>query len=598
MLFAWCRFYPYVAEVEDKTNRDALPEDSFYHIFEMNLDGTGIRQLTYGHYNDFDGRYLPNGDIVFLSTRKGTTLQADRDSAAATCMATLPESYVRCGGGLKRPVPVFTLHRMESDGTAIRAISAFENFEWTPAINDDGQVIYARWDYIDRFNGHFMSLWSTRPDGVNSQLVYGNFTVRPQCIFEARPIPNSHKMVFTATAHHSITGGSLVLLDRTQGTEYDAPIERITPEVCFPETEGSPNCYYAGPWPLSEEYFLVSWSDRTLPIHTYMKPGDERNPANASGIYLYDAFGNLNLLHRDAEISSETPIPVKARPRPFMLADGVDWKASKQGAYLLQDVYQGMGDLPRGAIDRLRIVGVLPKVQPFMNQPMLGVSAEDTGKVVLGTVPVETDGSAHFLAPSGMPLFFQALGRDGKAMRTMRTLTYVQPGQTLSCVGCHESRESAPVMETTLLAARRPPSKIIPEAEGSWPLRFDVLVQPVLDNACVQCHQPGYEDVRAAAFDLTPEKSYESLINYADKDLYTLAFEKDYSEVGDCPSRKSKLLALLTAEGGHEGITLDEESLARLIVWMDTYAHKQGSFSEEQEQALLAFRETAAWLAD
>jgi len=598
VLFAWCRFYPDVAEVKDKTDRDALPEDSFYHLYEMNLDGTDVRQLTRGHYNDFDGRYLPNNDIVFMSTRKGIALQADQDSAAATCSATLPESYVRCGGDLKRPVPVFTLHRMAPDGSAIRAISAFENFEWTPAVNTDGQVIYARWDYIDRFNGHFMSLWSTRPDGMNSQLIYGNFTVRPQCVFEARPIPGSQKMVFTATAHHSITGGSLVLLDRAQGTEFDAPITRITPEVCFPETEGSPNSYYAGPWPLSEEHFLVSWSDRTLPIHAYMKLGDERNPPNASGIYLYDAFGNLNLLHRDPEISSETPMPVKARPRPFLLADSVDWDAPKQGAYLLQDVYQGMEELARGTVERLRVVGVLPKVQPFMNQPVLSVSAEDTGKVVLGTVPVEVDGSAHFLAPSGMPLFFQALDGDGMAVRTMRTLTYVQPGQTLSCVGCHEARDSAPVAHVPVIAARRMPSPITPEADGSWPLRYDVLVQPVLDASCVQCHQPGYENVQAAAVDLTPAKSYDTLINYADKDLHKLAFEKDRSEVGDCPSRKSKLMALLTVEGGHAGVVLDEESQARLKLWMDTYAHRQGAFSDEQEQALLALRETAPWLSN
>ncbi len=598
ILFAWARYYPHVAEIADKTVKENLPEDSHYHIYEMNIDGTGLRQLTHGHYNDFDARYLPNGDIIFLSTRKGVALQADRDSAAATVGATLPDSYVRCGGDLKRPVPVFTLHRMDSNGGALRAISAFENFEWTPAINHDGQILYARWDYIDRYNGDFMSLWSTRPDGTNGQLVYGNFTVRPQCVFEARPIPDSHKLVFTATAHHSITGGSLALFDRTQGTELDEPLERITPEVCFPETECWPTHYYAGAWPLSEEHFLVSWADRPLPAHAYMDISDERNPGNASGIYLYDAFGNLHLLHRDPEISSETPIPIKPRPRPFAVADNVDWDAPKSGALLLQDVYAGMGDLEGETIEQLRVVGVLPKVQPFMNQPMLGVSAEDTGKVVLGLVPVEADGSAYFEAPSGMPLFFQAIDQDGLALRTMRSLTYLQPEQTLSCVGCHESRETAPALDASPLASQRPPSKITPEAEGSWPLRFDTLVQPVLDNACVDCHHPGHADRNAAAFDLTPDKAYQSLIAYGDNDLHDLAFEKDYSEVGDCVARQSKLLALLTIEGGHEGVVLEEAELARLIVWMDTYAHIQGAFSQEQEQELIALRESVHWIAE
>lgn len=596
VLFAYCRYYPHVAEVKDKTVRDSMPEDSFYHLYEMNLDGTGIRQLTHGYYNDFDGRYLPNGEIVFLSTRKGVALQADRDSARATVDAIQPESYVRCGGDAHRPVPVFTLHRMNGQGGDLRAISAFENFEWTPAIHHDGQVLYARWDYIDRFNGDYMSLWSTRADGTNAQLVYGNFTSRPQCVFEARPVPDSQKLVFTATAHHSITGGALVLLDRTRGTEYEEPLERLTPEVCFPETECWPNSYYAGPWPLSEDHFLVSWSDRPLPAHVYTRAEDERNPTNASGIYLYDRFGNLNLLYRDSLISSETPLPVKPRPRPFQTVDSVDWDAPKQGAYLVQDVYEGMGDLPRGTIARLRIVGVLPKVQPFMNQPVLGVSAEDTGKVILGTVPVEKDGSAYFMAPSGMPVFFQALDHENMAVRTMRSLTYVQAGQTLSCIGCHEHRDGAPALNQAVFAARRPPSGIEPEAEGTWPLRYDVLVQPVLDAACVQCHQPGYADARAAAINLTAETSYQTLLDYADKDLRTLAFEKPHSEVGDCVARQSKLLALLIAPEGHEGVFLEKDSLDRLKVWMDTYAHLQGAFSGEQEGQLLGLREQVSWV--
>jgi len=597
VVFSWCRYYPHVAEIKDKTVKTNLPEDAFYHIFEMNLDGTGIRQLTRGYYDDMDARYLPGGDIVFLSTRKGTALQAGHDSAQATCTAIQPDSYVRCGGDAHRPVPVFTLHRINADGGDLRAISAFENFEWTPAVNHDGQVLYVRWDYIDRFNGDFMSLWSTHPDGTQAQLVFGNFTHRPQCIFEARPIPGSRKLVFTATAHHSITGGSLVLLDRTRGTEYEAPLERITPEICFPETEGSPPCYYAGPWPLSERHFLVSWSDTPLPIHAYMKGDDKRNPSNASAIYLYDAFGNLNLLHRDPTISSETPIPIQPRPKPFQLPESVNREASAQGVFLLQDLYQGMNDVARGTITRLRVVGVIPKVQPFMNQPSLGVSAEDPGKVVLGTVPVEPDGSAHFAVPSGVPVFFQALDKDNMAVRTMRTLTYVQPGHTLSCVGCHESRESTPVVHRSPAAARRAPSLLTPEAEGTWPLRYDTLVQPVLDASCVRCHQPGYDDARAAAFDLTPGKSYDTLIGYADNDLRTLAFEKDRSEVGDCVARQSKLLAFLTAEGSHEGITLDRDSLDRLKVWMDTYAHRQGAFSVEQETQLAALREQATWIS-
>ncbi|NLF68812.1 MAG: hypothetical protein GX575_07130 [Candidatus Anammoximicrobium sp.] len=591
VLFAWCRHYPELAHVADKTDKDQLPEDSFYHVFEMRVDGSGVRQLTHGRYDDFEARYLPNGRIVLLSTRKGTALQAGKRSAAATVDRAGEDSYVRCGGGNHRPVAVFTLHTIDADGGDWCAISAFENFEWTPAVAHDGRVLYARWDYIDRFNGPFFSLWSTNPDGTNSQLVYGNYTVRPQCVFQARPIPGSHRLIFTATAHHSITGGSLALLDRTRGTEFERPLTRLTPEVCFPETEGWPQSYYVDPWPLSEQYFLAAWSDRPLPPHSLMKPDDRRNPPNACGIYLYDAFGNLTLLHRDPAISSVAPIPLTPRTPPPVVPDAVDWAGAQEGQFLVQDVYQGLDGVPRGAIRRLRIVGVPPKVQPQMNSPAIGVSKEDPGKYVLGTVPVEDDGSAWFRLPSGVSVFFQALDADGLAVQTMRSLTYVQPGQTLACVGCHEYRGMAPPPAGSPLALLREPSRLTPEPDGCWPLRFDQLVQPVLDRHCVSCHEPGVESQAAAAFDLTPAVAWQTLVEYADGDLRKLAFERDQSFAGQTPARNSKLYRLLTAEPGHYQVRLPDEDRRRLAVWMDTYAQRLGSFSEAQERQLGEFRE-------
>ncbi len=596
VLFAYCKFYPASHGIADKVNKDNLPEDTFYKIYEMNVDGSGVRRLTRGKYDDFDARYLPSGEIVFLSTRKGQSIQVGRESASATARtADLPDSYVRCGGGNSRPVPVFTLQLMDGDGGNLRPASAFENFEWTPSVASDGRVLYARWDYIDRFNGPFMSLWSTNPDGTNPQLVYGNFTSKPQCVFEARSVPNSHKLVFTAAAHHSNMGGSLVLLDRTRGTEFDRPLTRLTPEVCFPETEGWPEHYYANPYPLSEEFFLVAWSDCRLPRHTFLP--EKGNPRNPLGIYLYDAFGNLELLHRDAEIASMYPLPVRARPKPPVRVYTADWDAPGEGRFLLQDVYAGLEGVERGSIKRLRIVGVPPKVQPHMNKPVLGVSREDPGKFVLGMAPVEADGSAYFPVPSGVSVFFQALDERGMAVQTMRTLTYVAPNTTLSCIGCHEHRDTAPAVTTPPLAAVDGPSKLAPGPAGSWPLKYAELVQPVLDRLCVRCHSPE-GTAKAPAFDLTPANSYRNLISYAEEDIKKLAFEKDRSIVGDCPARKSKLMAFLTEGEGHEGVELDAESHDRLVTWMDTYAHVQGFFSEEQEQKLRQLRrEWASMLA-
>jgi hypothetical protein len=225
-----------------------------------------------------------------------------------------------------------------------------------------------------------------------------------------------------------------------------------------------------------------------------------------------------------------------------------------------------------------------------MDRPSLGVSREDPGKYVLGTVPVEADGSAYFRIPSGIPVFFQALDEKGMAVQTMRTLTYVLPRQTLSCVGCHESRETSPNISTDLMATRRKPSKITPGPNGTWPLRFDRLVQPVLNQSCVRCHNPNGKNKNAARFDLTSTNAYNNLLSFADKDLEKLVFEKDMSKVGHCPARESKLLKIMTEDKNHGDVHLDQDSFNRLVTWMDTYAQKQGSFSEKQEQELIQFR--------
>jgi hypothetical protein len=594
VLFAYCRHTPDM-HGRDKVDKESLPEDAFYQIYEMDLDGSHIRRLTSGRYDDFDARYLPGGDILFLSTRKGCFLQCTQGHTAQTMTETLPDSFVRCGGDNVRPCPVFTLHAMDAEGQNMRPLSAFETFEYTPALANDGRILYCRWDYIDRFNGHFFSLWSTGQDGFNPQLVYGNYTQAPQATLEPRPIPGSDKIVFTAGAHHSITGGSLVLFDRTRGTEGSAPLTRLTPEVPFPETEKNVGMYYANPYPLSEDVYLVSWSNRPLPGHTVgqAKRGEvteQMNPGNAQGLYLYHRSGNLELLYRDPDISCMYPLPVRARTRPPVAPSRTDWDGPQRGAFMLQDVYRGLDGVPRGAVKSLRLIGVPPKTQPHMNTPCIGVSAEDPGKFVLGTVPVAADGSAYFKVPSGIPIFFQALDGDGMAVQTMRSLTYVMPGQTLSCVGCHESRQQTPPARALPLALRQGPSSITPAPEGAWPLRFDRLVQPVLDRACSQCHRPESETWQAHQLDLTPARAYEALINHADRELYHLAFEKDRSSVNDSPARRSRLLQVLRSGEPHRDIELSETERNRLIVWMDTYAQRLGSFSDQQEEELVALR--------
>ena len=605
ILFAWCRYYPTLADETNKLDKANVPEDAFYHLYEMNVDGSDVRRLTHGKYDDFDGRYLPDGRIVFLSTRRGQALQVGRETAAkSSTRADLPDIYVRCGGGPERPVAVYTLHTMNGDGTGLCAISPFEMFEWTPEIGADGSVLYSRWDYIDRDNMPYMGLWAINPDGSNARMVYKNYTKAPHCVFEAKPIPGSHRFVFTASAHHAQTMGSLVLLDTRAGLEGHDPLTRLTPEVPFPEIEGWPTTSYANPWPLSERFHLVAWGWEGARV-----PGPEgwnrwhavSRPTNGMALYLYDAaLGTRELLWNDDTIACGDPIPIRPRVRPPTIDSVLAREGSNEGRFLLANVGHGLRETRPGEIKALRVVAVPPKTHPTMNFPTLGITADDPGKCVLGTVPVEEDGSAYFRAPAGVILFFQALDARGLAVQTMRSVTHVQPGQTLGCIGCHESRELAPPPRA-VHAASRPPSRITPGPEGSWPFRFDHLVQPVLESRCVSCHQPQGRDPAASKYDLTAARAYDALVGYGKpslRDQVWAAYRRGWSVEGDGISARSALRALLEHPDGHYQVRLTGEERERLYTWMDTYAQRLGHFSEGQERELVELREACAELLE
>jgi hypothetical protein len=314
-------------------------------------------------------------------------------------------------------------------------------------------------------------------------------------------------------------------------------------------------------------------------------------------LYLFDSAGGKELLYQDPEISCGEPMPVRPRAVPPILASQIEPEPASEGRFLLADVYQGLEGVEPGEVTALRVVAVPAKTHPTMNFPMMGITADDPGKCVLGTVPVEQDGSAYFCAPAGVTLFFQALDRRGMAIQSMRSATHVQPGQTVSCIGCHEPRTVAPPVKRAL-ASFREPSRIKAGPDGSWPIHFGRLVQPVLDRQCASCHSPGSKDVEAAKFDLSAARAYQSLVDYGKpslRDQVMTAYRQGYSVPGEGIAHRSALRALLDAPKGHYDVALTPEDRNRLFIWMDTYAQKLGAFSPEQEAELERLR--LSWTA-
>jgi hypothetical protein len=561
---------------------DNQTDEGFYHIYEVGVDGTGFRQLTAGPYDDLMPNYLPDGGIVFCSTRR--------------------QGYARCfGAQFSRRWHVYTLHRMDADGGNIRTLSWHDTNEWFPTVAPTGEIVYARWDYIDRDAVTHQNLWVCRPDGSNPRALWGNATASPHCAFQAQPIPGTNKFIFTASPHHSITAGSIVIVDPAVAPEGHAGLLRITPHIPFPEAESRdiPE-YYASPWPLSEKYYLVSYSPKPL----VWEPG--ANDAAALGIYYLDIWGNRELIYRDLEIGSENPCPLAARPKPPIVPSMLPAHAPPWGEMVLVDVYQGLDNIPRGTIKSLRIVQIFPKTTPVANSPAIGLAGEENGRAILGTVPVEPDGSARFLVPAQKPILFQALDEQGLAYQTMRTITYVQPGEQVTCVGCHEHRRTAPPGKAgDILALRRPASPIEPGPLGGRPFSFMEVVQPILDRHCVRCHDgkksPAHIDLRGIP-DRQFSRSYGTLcgdVNFwgggtnpenAAKALVPRFGARNQVQVtppgGMYGARGSRLLRLL--QNGHEGVQLTAEELAAVAAWIDLNAIFYGVYLPEDQARQLS----------
>jgi len=558
----------------------------YYHLYEVAADGSDLRQLTDGPFDDFAPRHLPDGRIVFVSTRR--------------------LGWHRCGyPGCEN----YTLALAEADGSHPRTISRHETNEWDPAVLADGRIIYTRWDYVDRHAVYYEQLWTARPDGTAAAAFYGNNTFNPVGVWEARQVPGSRRIMATAAAHHAMTAGSIILLDVTRGIDGPDPITRLTPEVPFPESEAvllpqwsatagitSPppvpieavrwrgHCYRS-PYPLSENYFLAAYSFDPL----IGEP--QANRPNMFGIYLVDRFGNKELLYRDLNIASLWPMPLRARPRPPVVPPAPGDPDVQEGTVFLENVYAANPPLPEGSIKRLRIVQVLPKSTPGINRPPVGIPNASPGKQVLGTVPVELDGSALFRVPAGTPLSFQALDAHGQAVQIMRSITYLRPGERASCVGCHEPRSTAPPGRRTAQALCRGPSTIEPCPEGSKPLSYPILVQPVLERKCVSCHNPQKPDGGVV---LTGQPQGHYTVSYnalAPRVSYSAWGSKpgDFRQVNSEPlstpeffgARGSPLMKMLLE--GHEEVQLTPEEIERLVTWMDANALFYGTFDPEDQ---------------
>jgi hypothetical protein len=503
-----------------------------YHLYEIDVDGSGLRQITSGEFDDYEPAYLPDGGIVFVSTR---------------CRC-----WVNCW-----MTQVGVLYRCDADGGNLRRISHNAEHDNTPAVLPDGRILYTRWEYVDRSQVEFHHLWTINPDGTGQAVFYGN--LHPGTVMiDARPVPGTDQVVASFSPGHGVNShqGIVTLISPKSG----------------PDVRSSARALHQGPlvkdpYPLSADRFLV---------------------ARGKQILAMDGGGKTQVLYTwDGQGEVQEPRPLLARPREKVIASRTD-AGRETGRFLLADVYRGrnLEGVRRGDVKKLLVLEILPKQVNFSGGPDL-VSFLGTFSLerVRGTVPVEEDGSAFFEAPACRPLFFVALDDKDLSVKRMHSFTSLMPGETAGCVGCHEPRTDAPaaIRPGDLAALRRPARRIEPFAGFPDVLDFQRDIQPILDRHCVECHNPRRrEGGISLAGDLGPTFS---------QSFFSLFVHRQVADgrngLGNSPPRTvgssaSPLLKML--DESHYKVHVAPDEWRTVWLWIESAAPYAGSYAALRNQ--------------
>ena len=546
-----------------------------YHLYEINADGTGLNQLTFGLYDDIEPIYLPDGDIMFCSSRS--------------------KRYTPCW-----VTETCTIFRCDANGENIRMISTNHDQDNTPWVLPDGRIAYTRWEYTDRSQMVFHHLWSMNPDGTDQQVLYGNMhahygitNLTGQLMIDAKPIPGTNKLICIFSPGHGIWEhtGVVTIVDPTNGPDDRSNFEYI----------GLGN--YKDPYAITDNCFIA---------------------ARDLSIVKLDSSGNATTLYTTPTlIPIQEPRPLVARSREPIVTDHVK-TTSTTGKMALQNINIGrnMEGVAAGEIKKLLIVEDLPKPVSFDgSQVPVSYNSKFYITRILGTVPVEEDGSAYFEVPADRPLTFVALDENNSSVKRMMSFTSVQKGETLSCVGCHETRDTAPPSGEVPIAWQDGTPDQIESLASNIPEIYDFPrdVQPVLDQYCISCHNP---DNRQGNVILTGDYGPEFTLSY-----YTLAIRKQFftggdmekgnyapRTLGDCISplmwklgdkeadvklqnafnnnfNISPTLEQKPGTNPHYGINMSDEDRELIKFWINTGGQYAGTYASQGPQGVFPWME-------
>ena len=527
--------------------------DNRWNVFEVKLNNADCKKLIDNPEPDlefYDGTYLPDGRIIANSN--------------------IGYQGVPCVNG-SDPVGNMVLYTPQSKN--LRRLTFDQDANWNPVIMNNGRVMYTRWEYTDLTHYYTRIVMNMNPDGTEQKALYGSGSMFPNSTFDVQPLPGyASAFVGIISGHHGVArSGRLILFDPAKARKGVAGMLQEIPHRNRPIVEEVKDRLVDGVWPqfikpspLNDTYFLVA---------------AKLDKNDLWGIYLVDKFDNVTCLHKMEGEGYISPIAVRKTVTPPAIPDRVKLD-DKQATVFIQDIYEGEGlkGIPRGTVKSLRLHAYeYAYVQTQSDHNWHGIQSGWDIKRMLGTVPVEEDGSVIFKIPANTPVSIQPLDKDGVAVQWMRSWLTGQPGEIVSCVGCHEDQNQI-VIPKRVIASQKAPHALTPPEGGTRSFTFDLEVQPILDRACIACHNG-----EGKAFDLRGGKkdgrgygtSYLNLHPYVHRQggegdmvvLYPYEYHPNTSE----------LVRLL--KKGHYNVQLTDAEWRKIYNWIDYNAPDKGYFN-------------------
>jgi len=376
--------------------------ESFFHIYRMSVHGGSLQQMTSGPFHDIDPAELPDGRIVFASTRIGTF-----------------EEY--------HGAPSRALFVMEQDGSGIQSITHTPIFDNEPKVLADGRIAFIR---SDNFFGRAKvetQIHAIMTDGTAGQTILGadigaDYGHRLRMLGYGSPAP--------------LPDGRIAVLS-SQGNLIATP-------------GGTQASFHALPGGLGD---LAALPDGRL-LATVLGSGHDRR---SRVLAVIDSADNRPIQIYESNTAIHSPVFLGPRPRPAIRPDTVtDPRVGKPiatGFLYAQDVR--VTRKSRADWQHIRAIRVLQSRAVSTRSSHWDFVHQGKEVTELGTVPIAPDGSFFIEVPADVPLAMQAVDAEGRSELNEMSWIYVRPGEVRSCIGCHEDRRSAPPVKGRMAEALR-----------------------------------------------------------------------------------------------------------------------------------------------